>query len=214
MKGRQQTFLDQCIANADQALRTVFGEPVGSGRDNPAQPETDSELSATGKAESICLMRVNHAGEVCAQALYQGQALTAHRNATRSQMKQAADEENDHLAWCRQRIDELGGHTSLLNPLWYTGSLAMGAATGLLGDKWSLGFLAETESQVVKHLEGHLQRLPEGDNKSHAILKQMKTDEAKHRATAIRSGGTELPEPVRKIMALMSRVMTKTAYRI
>jgi len=214
MKGRKQTFLDQCIANADQALRTVFGEPVGSGRANPAQPETDSKLSATDKADSICLMRVNHAGEVCAQALYQGQALTAHRNDTRSQMKQAAEEENDHLAWCRQRIDELGGHTSLLNPLWYTGSLAMGAATGLLGDKWSLGFLAETESQVVKHLEGHLQRLPEGDNKSHAILEQMKTDEAKHRATAIRAGGSELPEPARKMMALMSKVMTKTAYRI
>jgi len=214
MKGRQPTFIDQCIANADQALRTVFGEPVGSGRDNPAQPEADNELSATEKAESICLMRVNHAGEVCAQALYQGQALTAHRNVTRSQMKQAAEEENDHLAWCRQRIDELGGHTSLLNPFWYAGSLAMGAATGLLGDKWSLGFLAETESQVVKHLEGHLQRLPEGDNKSHAILQQMKTDEAKHRATAIRAGGSELPEPVRKMMTLMSRVMTKTAYRI
>ena len=159
-------------------------------------------------------MRVNHAGEVCAQALYQGQALTARRKDTRVQMEQAATEENDHLAWCRNRIHELGGHTSLLNPLWYSGSLAIGAATGLLGDKWSLGFLAETEKQVVKHLQGHLQRLPAGDARSRAILEQMKTDEAQHRASALRAGGQELPEAVKKLMTLTSRVMTVTAYRI
>ena len=214
MPERNQTFIDQCIAHTDQALRTMFGEPIGSGRENPARPASDNTLSALGKAESIRLMRVNHAGEVCAQALYQGQALTAHKKKTRTQMTQAAVEENDHLAWCRQRIHELGGHTSLLNPVWYTGSLAIGAASGLLGDKWSLGFLAETEKQVVKHLEGHLQRLPEDDSKSHAILEQMKTDEAKHQATAIKAGGTALPKPVKKMMALMSKIMTTTAYRI
>ena len=214
MPERKQTFIDQCIAQTDQALRTVFGEPIGSGRENPAEPAIDNELSSTERAASICLMRVNHAGEVCAQALYQGQALTARSHATRTKMTQAAVEENDHLTWCRQRIQQLGGHTSLLNPVWYAGSLAMGAASGLLGDKWSLGFLAETETQVVKHLEGHLQRLPAGDNKSHAILKQMQTDEAKHQAAAIKAGGVELPVPVKKMMSLMSKIMTTTTYRI
>ena len=214
MPERKQTFIDQCIAQTDQALRTVFGEPIGSGRENPAEPAIDNELSSTERAASICLMRVNHAGEVCAQALYQGQALTARSHETRKKMTQAAVEENDHLTWCRQRIQQLGGHTSLLNPVWYAGSLAMGAASGLLGDKWSLGFLAETETQVVKHLEGHLQRLPAGDNKSHAILKQMQTDEAKHQAAAIKAGGVELPVPVKKMMSLMSKIMTTTTYRI
>jgi ubiquinone biosynthesis monooxygenase Coq7 len=214
MTTRRQTFTDQCIAHTDRALRTVFGEPLGSGRDNPAPGDDENELTATEKATSVCLMRVNHAGEVCAQALYQGQALTAQRNETRAQMEQAAEEENDHLLWCRQRIHELGGHTSLLNPVWYAGSLAIGAVSGLMGDKWSLGFLAETENQVGKHLEGHLQRLPAGDTKSQAILEQMKIDEAKHQSTALNAGGAELPEPVKKLMTLASRVMTKTAYRI
>ena len=159
-------------------------------------------------------MRVNHAGEVCAQALYQGQALTARGQQTRSQMEQAAEEENDHLIWCRHRVHELGGHTSLLNPLWYTGSLAIGAFSGLLGDRWSLGFLAETERQVVKHLDGHLQRLPEDDEKSRAILKQMKIDEGEHCTTALDAGGSELPVPARKLMTLVSRVMTTAAARI
>jgi len=159
-------------------------------------------------------MRVNHAGEVCAQALYQGQALTAKQESTRIQMEQAAREENDHLVWCRQRIRELGGHTSLLNPVWYTGSLALGAASGVIGDKWSLGFLAETEHQVVKHLDGHLQRLPANDNRSRAILEQMKEDEAKHKATALSAGGAVLPAAISKLMTLASRIMTFTAYRI
>jgi ubiquinone biosynthesis monooxygenase Coq7 len=214
MTERTQTLIDRVISNADQALRTIFGEPVGSGRHNPASPVSESELTSTEKAQSIRLMRVNHAGEVCAQALYQGQALTARKNETREQMTQAAIEENDHLTWCRQRIEELGGHTSLLNPLWYTGSLAIGAASGLMGDKWSLGFLAETEHQVVKHLEGHLQRLPENDGKSQAILETMKTDEARHQASALHAGGSNLPDPVKKLMTLTSRVMTSTASRI
>ncbi|NNG13267.1 MAG: 2-polyprenyl-3-methyl-6-methoxy-1,4-benzoquinone monooxygenase [Halobacteria archaeon] len=214
MSERKNTLVDDCIEQVDQAVRTLFGKPIGSGRDNPAQVIEDAELSVTEKAESMCLMRVNHTGEVCAQALYQGQALTARRKDVREQMEQAASEENDHLAWCRQRIEELGGHTSLLNPLWYSGSFTIGAITGLLGDKWSLGFLAETEDQVVKHLDGHLQRLPGSDNKSHTILQQMKADEAEHKATALRSGGAELPEPVKRLMTLLSRVMTITAYRV
>jgi ubiquinone biosynthesis monooxygenase Coq7 len=214
MPERQLTFFDRCILQADQALRTIFAEPIGSGRANPSQSGMDGTLSATEKAESICLMRINHAGEVCAQALYQGQALTARNADVRKQMETAAIEENDHLAWCRQRIEELGGHTSLLNPVWYGGSLLIGAATGLLGDKWSLGFLAETEHQVVNHLEGHLKRLPGGDNRSRAILRQMQEDEAQHKATAEHAGGRELPATVKKLMGLTSRIMTSTAYRI
>jgi ubiquinone biosynthesis monooxygenase Coq7 len=214
MAEREHTFIDRLITHADQALRTVFGEPVGSGRENPAEQLAENALLTTEKAKSIRLMRVNHAGEVCAQALYQGQALTAQQHQTRQQMKQAAIEENDHLAWCRQRIHELGGHTSLLNPIWYSGSLAIGAVSGLMGDKWSLGFLAETENQVVKHLEGHLHQLPASDEKSHAILRQMKSDEAKHKSSALNAGGAALPEPVKKMMTLVSRVMTTTASRI
>jgi ubiquinone biosynthesis monooxygenase Coq7 len=214
MNQRNLTFFDRCILQADQALRTIFAEPVGSGRENPAQPDTDEPLSATEKAESICLMRINHAGEVCAQALYQGQALTARNREVRQQMESAATEENDHLAWCRQRLDELGGHTSYLNPVWYGGSLMIGAATGLLGDRWSLGFLAETEHQVVKHLEDHLQRLPEPDKRSRAILRQMQADEAHHKHTALDAGGQELPGLVKKLMGMTSRIMTRTAYRV
>ena len=211
---RRLTAIDKLITHADRALQTVFGEPVGSERDNPARQKSDGDLTSTDKARSLCLMRVNHAGEVCAQALYQGQALTAKQESTRIQMEQAAREENDHLVWCRQRIRELGGHTSLLNPVWYTGSLALGAASGVIGDKWSLGFLAETEHQVVKHLDGHLQRLPANDNRSRAILEQMKEDEAKHKATALNAGGAVLPAAISKLMTLASRIMTFTAYRI
>jgi ubiquinone biosynthesis monooxygenase Coq7 len=214
MTQRKLTFFDRCIEQIDQSVKTMFGQPSGSGRANPGKSATEEELTAIEKAESTCLMRVNHAGEVCAQALYQGQAMTARRSEVRDQMQQAATEENDHLLWCRQRLDELGGHTSLLNPLWYTGSFLIGAATGLLGDKWSLGFLAETEHQVVNHLQSHLERLPRTDSKSSAILLQMKEDEARHKASALHSGGVTLPEPAKKIMTLMSRVMTSAAYRI
>jgi ubiquinone biosynthesis monooxygenase Coq7 len=200
MTERRLTAIDKLITHADQALQTVFGEPVGSERENPSRQQSDGDLTSTDKARSLCLMRVNHAGEVCAK--------------TRIQMEQAAREENDHLVWCRQRIRELGGHTSLLNPVWYTGSLALGAASGAIGDKWSLGFLAETEHQVVKHLAGHLQRLPANDNRSRAILEQMKEDEAKHKATALKAGGAALPAAISKLMTLASRIMTFTAYRI
>jgi len=214
MNARRHTLFDRLVLEADLALRTVFGTPNGTGRENPSSTADSAALSSTEKSESLCLMRVDHAGEVCAQALYQGQSLTARKPETRNRLRRAALEENDHLAWCRRRIHELGGSTSLLNPLWYTGSLAIGAASGLLGDAWSLGFLAETETQVVKHLDDHLHRLPAGDHRSRAILEQMKMDEAEHRDNARQAGGKALPEPVKRLMALSSKVMTTTAYRI
>ena len=157
-------------------------------------------------------MRINHAGEICAQALYQGQALTAQLPNVRDKMEQAAAEENDHLAWTAGRLRELGAHTSYLNPLWYAGSFAIGAAAGLAGDKWSLGFVAETERQVIRHLEGHLARLAPQDAKSRAILEQMKDDEAHHATVAIEHGAAEFPEPVKQLMQLTSKFLTTAAY--
>jgi len=159
-------------------------------------------------------MRVNHSGEVSAQGLYQGQALTAKLPDVRAKMEQAAIEENDHLVWCEQRLKDLDARKSLLNPIWYGGSFLIGATAGLLGDKWSLGFVAETEHQVVRHLDEHLESLSESDERSRAILDQMKIDEAKHATTALHHGGADLPTAVKKIMGLMSKVMTRTAYRI
>ncbi|KPJ92022.1 MAG: 2-octaprenyl-3-methyl-6-methoxy-1,4-benzoquinol hydroxylase, partial [Gammaproteobacteria bacterium SG8_11] len=159
-------------------------------------------------------MRINHAGEVAAQGLYQGQALTARLPKVRAQMEQAALEENDHLDWCKKRATELGKGTSLLDPFWYMGSVVIGAAAGAAGDKWSLGFVAETERQVVKHLDSHLRRLSEHDEKTRAILQQMKADEGRHATSAVKSGGAELPTPIKKAMQLASKVMTKTAYWI
>ncbi|MFN7087998.1 MAG: 2-polyprenyl-3-methyl-6-methoxy-1,4-benzoquinone monooxygenase, partial [Burkholderiales bacterium] len=174
----------------------------------------DVALDKTQRELAAALMRVNHSGEICAQALYQGQALTARDSQARQALEQAAQEETEHLAWTERRIEELGGHKSLLNPLWYGGSFVLGAAAGLLGDRWNLGFLAETERQVVNHLEGHLQRLPAEDQKSRVILEQMKADEARHATSALQHGGAELPAPVRAAMRLSSKVMTKTAFWI
>jgi len=159
-------------------------------------------------------MRVNHAGEICAQALYQGQALTARNPESKSALDRAAQEETEHLAWTGRRIEELGGRQSLLNPLFYAGSFAIGAAAGLLGDRWNLGFLAETERQVVAHLEGHLTRLPAGDEKSRAVVEQMKDDEARHATSAMEHGGAELPAPAKAAMRAASKVMTGTSYWI
>jgi ubiquinone biosynthesis monooxygenase Coq7 len=171
-------------------------------------------MTAPERQIAAALMRVNHTGEICAQALYQGQALTARNATARAALEQAAAEETDHLAWTAQRIEELGGRASLLNPLWYAGSFALGAAAGFLGDKWNLGFLAETERQVEGHLEGHLDRLPAQDEKSRAIVNEMKVDEARHARTALEHGAAELPEPAKLAMKLGSRVMTRTAYWI
>lgn len=160
------------------------------------------------------LMRINHTGEVCAQALYQGQALTAKLPGVRDKMQQAANEEVDHLAWCQQRLNELDSSTSVLNPLFYAASFGIGAAAGIAGDKWSLGFVAETEKQVCRHLQSHLEQIPIQDKKSRAILDQMNEDEAKHATDALAAGGAELPPPIKAAMTLMSKVMTKTTYRI
>ncbi len=166
------------------------------------------------RAQAAALMRVNHVGEVCAQALYAGQSLTTKNEAVRAELEQAAKEETDHLAWCEQRINELGGRKSLLNPLWFGGAFGMGIVAGLLGDKWNLGFLAETERQVEAHLDGHLQQLPEADAKSRAVVEQMKTDEAQHAQTAIDHGGAPLPPPVKWAMRFAADVMRQTASRI
>jgi 3-demethoxyubiquinol 3-hydroxylase len=201
---------------ADQALRTVYGKPPASGRPSPADAidANEDEMPKPARRLSGRLLRVDHAGEISAQGLYQGQALTARDPSIRDQMQRSAAEENDHLAWCDQRLGELGSRKSWLRPFWYMGSYMLGAAAGLAGDRWSLGFLTETERQVVKHLEDHMQRLPAGDKKSQAVLAQMKIDEAHHAHTAISAGAQELPRPIKRLMTLMSKVMTRTAYWI
>lgn len=212
MHTRDYTAFDRLVMNFDQALRTLAGKPLTTGRCNPADDQEDAEFSEAERAESEALMRVNHCGEVAAQALYQGQALTARLDGVRERMERAAEEENDHLAWCEQRVHQLGGRLSYLNPLWYLGSFAIGATAGAIGDKWSLGFVAETEKQVIEHIEEHLQRIPEKDHRSRAILEQMKIDEAHHGAMAKSAGGAELPAPVRGLMQMVSKVMTGTSY--
>lgn len=205
--------LDRLIVGFDRGLRTVFA-PAHSVRLVPGAQIEDTEMPAAERVLAASLMRVNHSGEVCAQALYQGQAMTACNSDARQALEQAADEETEHLAWTESRITELGGRKSLLNPLWYAGSFAIGAAAGLLGDRWNLGFLAETERQVVGHLEGHLERLPAADQKSRAIVEQMRDDEARHATSALQHGGAELPSPVKLAMRLSSRVMTSVAHWI
>ena len=209
---RNYTPFDQLIMSADTALRTLFGEPIITEREYPADDISEVEFSEQEKKHIAGLMRVNHCGEVSAQALYQGQSLTSRNSEIREKLRQAALEENDHLDWTKNRLEELGSSTSFFNPLWYGGSFAIGAFAGAIGDKWNLGFLAETEHQVVEHLESHLNKLPGGDLRSRAILEQMKTDELKHATTAIEHGAAELPPPVKKLMAAMSKVMTGSAY--
>jgi ubiquinone biosynthesis monooxygenase Coq7 len=211
---RNFTFFDKIIIEADKAVVTVLGMPETTSRENPAQSADSPDLNESEQLASARLMRVNHSGEVSAQALYQGQALTAKLPQVRQAMEQAALEENDHLIWCKQRIDELGSHTSFLNPLWYTGSFIIGASAGKLGDKWSLGFVAETEKQVVNHLDEHLSKMAPQDVKSRAVLEQMKEDELHHGTTAMEAGGAELPLPVKKAMGIVSKLMTKTSYWI
>ena len=205
--------IDKFITGFDNALRTLLS-PAQTLRPVPGNELPETEMTDAEKNQSAALMRVNHVGEICAQALYQGQALTARDTAVQQSLTQAAQEETEHLAWTERRIAELGGRKSLLNPLWYGGSFAIGAVAGLLGDKWNLGFLAETERQVEAHLAGHLQRLPQHDEKSRAIVAQMKMDEAGHATTAMSHGGAELPAPVKLAMKLGSKVMTRTAYWI
>lgn len=208
---RSYSLADRVLMGLDEALRTVCA-PASAQRPLPAPDLSDAGLDARSQAETARLMRVNHAGEVAAQALYRGHALSAEKPEVRAQMERAAQEENDHLAWCEQRVRELGGRTSVLNPLWYAGSFAIGLVSGLAGDKWSLGFVAETERQVVRHLDGHLARLAQEDARSRAILETMREDEAAHATQALEAGAEELPEPVKRLMALTAKVMTGTAY--
>lgn len=204
---------DHFIAGFDNALRTLFATPPAV-RPVPGDSLPEAELSAAERRHAVGLMRVNHCGEICAQALYQGQAMTSRNPGVRAALRTAADEENEHLAWTERRLGELGGRKSLLNPLWYAGALSMGMLAGRLGDRWNLGFLAETERQVEAHLRGHQAVLPGQDRRSWEILEQMRIDEAGHAATARRLGAAELPGAVKLAMKLASRVMTRTAYRI
>jgi len=205
--------LDTVITELDKGLRAVFAQ-APTVRPYPDQNCAEATLTDSEKCHAAALMRINHSGEVCAQALYNGQAITARNPDTEAALRQASQEETEHLAWCEKRIKELGSHKSLLNPVWYAGSFALGALAGALGDKWNLGFLAETETQVGKHIERHLSWLPEQDAKSHAVLEQMKIDEAKHATTALEHGGAPLPAPIKLAMKLASKVMTHTTYRL
>jgi ubiquinone biosynthesis monooxygenase Coq7 len=213
---RHYSLFDRLITPLDQTLRTLFASHVAA-RPNPAQdlpeaPEIADQPET--RRHAAALMRINHSGEVAAQALYQGQAFVSQADATRASLIEAAREETDHLAWCAERIRELGGRTSVLNPVWYAGSFTIGALAGLAGDRTSLGFVAETERQVVEHLDGHLQRLPPEDVRTRAIIQQMSADEERHGRNAMLAGGAELPLPVRAMMKLTAKVMTRTAYWI
>lgn len=211
---RRYSLIDRFVTEADRALRTIAPGAMQASRHNPAGDRPESALNDEERRHAAGLMRVNHTGEVCAQALYQGQALTARLPEVREEMAQAAREEEDHLAWCEQRVTELGSHTSYLNPLWYAMSFGIGAAAGIAGDKWSLGFVAETEKQVCEHLEGHLSRIPLQDEKTRAIVSQMRHDEAEHMQMALDAGAAELPPPVKGLMSLVAKVMTTAAYRL
>lgn len=204
---------DFLITEFDRALRTVTGVARGS-RARPDEALAEPELDASERAHAAALMRVNHVGEVCAQALYQGQALTAKDPATRNALRRAAGEEEDHLAWCADRIEELGGRPSLLNPLWYGGALALGVAAGVLGDRWSLAFLAETEHQVEAHLEGHLAQLAPQDARTRRIVEVMQAEERRHRDTAMSLGAADLPEPAKRAMRCAAGIMTRVAHHL
>ena len=207
-------FLDRCLVQFDLALRTCVPGSSEARRASPASEFDETELSESDRLHAAGLMRINHTGEVCAQALYQGQAATAKLNDVRQSMEHAAEEEIDHLAWCEERLQQLDSQPSLLNPLWYALSYGMGAAAGIAGDKWSLGFVAETEEQVCAHLKQHLEKLPIQDSKSKAIIEQMIHDEKQHGDLARDAGGADLPAPIRQAMTAMSEVMKKTTYRI
>ncbi len=214
MPDRYLSPLDQLLVASDKALRILAGVNSAAGKKSPGENSADGSLDATQKRHAAGLMRVNHSGEICAQALYQGQALTAKLADTREQMERAAAEELDHLAWCEQRLQELDSRPSVLNPLWYAMSFAIGATAGLINDRLSLGFVAATEEQVCQHLQKHLQQLPADDHKSRAVVEQMLSDEAGHAETARQAGGVTFPDPVKKAMTLASAVMTRSSYVI
>lgn len=214
MTDRKLSLIDQLVGTADNALRTLSGQPANPARPSPAQFLADTELNDHERRHAAGLMRVNHSGEICAQALYQGQALTAKLPAVRREMEQAALEEQDHLAWCEQRLQDLDSRPSALNPLWYALSFGLGASAGLVSDRLSLGFVAATEELVCKHLDHHLEQLPAQDSRSRAVVEQMLEDEARHARNAIDAGGWSFPTPVKKLMSLASRAMTGTSYHL
>ncbi len=211
---RHYSAMDRLIISFDDALRLTTGQAHEAKRENPAGSIPEVMMDEKHRQHSAGLMRINHAGEICAQALYAGQAATARNPEVQAEMQQAADEEIDHLSWCKDRLDELESRPSLLAPLWYAGSFAIGAAAGLAGDGWSLGFLKETENQVEAHLENHIAKLPAEDERSRAILDQMKIDEAKHAQMAEDSGAFDLPRPVRRLMKLTAGAMKAVAYKL
>ena len=213
MKRQQERSADSLITEFDRMLRTV-ASVAHAVRPRPDAQLGEAELSATEREHAAGLMRVNHVGEVCAQALYQGQAFTARDPGMRESLRQAAGEEEDHLAWCAGRIEELGGRLSMLNPLWYGGALAMGIAAGTMGDRWNLAFLAETERQVEVHLAGHLQQLSPADARTRAVVEQMRVEEGAHRTTAVALGAAGMPGPLKSVMRLAAKIMTTVAYRI
>ena len=213
-KIRQHTPFDKLLIGADTVLKTLIPGVAEPYRPNPAQKAAEQEMTPVERKHAAGLMRINHTGEVCAQALYQGQSATAKLPEVRAQMEEAAREEIDHLAWCEQRIRQLGSRPSLLNPVFYGLSFGIGAAAGVAGDKYSLGFVAATEQQVCKHLEDHMAHLPSSDQKSRVILEQMYTDEEQHAEQALAAGGIRFPVPVKMAMKLMSKLMTKSVYRI
>ncbi|MEO7063868.1 MAG: 2-polyprenyl-3-methyl-6-methoxy-1,4-benzoquinone monooxygenase [Dokdonella sp.] len=214
MTTRSLSRLDRALVEIERALETMFVATPIAGRPSPAADTRDGNLDDCERRHSAGLMRINHVGEVCAQALYFGQAAVARDVSLRQQMLAAAAEETDHLAWCGQRLEELGSRPSLLNPLWYAGAYAIGAGAGLIGDRLSLGFVVETERQVEAHLGEHLENLPSGDERSRAIVRCMKDDEARHAENALAAGARALPAPVPRLMRLASRVMKAVAYRI
>lgn len=214
MKERNLTVFDKFLCGADQAIRTLVGGAPPPARPDPAAAIPNPELSETERRHAAGLMRVNHSGEVCAQALYQGQALTARLPEVRQEMEQAASEETDHLSWCENRLNALGSTTSLLNPLWYGASFSLGAVAGLVSDRLSLGFVAATEQQVCEHLRTHLAALPKPDSASRAVVGQMLEDEGRHAQKALAAGGIAFPASVKGLMSLVARVMTRASYRI
>lgn len=211
---RHLTPIDRLISTFDNALRTVVGGATESHRPRPGADRPDGDLTESDRRHVAGLIRVDHAGEVAAQALYMGQALTARNPDTAQAMEHAANEEGDHLAWCESRLSELGAHRSLLTPFWYGGSFAIGALAGVSGDRWSLGFVVETEQQVMAHLDDHLGRLPSDDEADRLLLEQMREDESAHALAALEAGATDLPAPIKGVMQGVSRLMTVTAYRL
>ncbi len=209
---RHYNLFDKFCLSIDQAVRALTGHTQTSGRIYPAKHIQGPELTEAERKHAAALMRINHAGEICAQALYHGQAAISRCKEVQQKMQNAAAEEGDHLAWCQKRLEELSSHPSYLNPLWYGGSFCIGLLAGMIGDDWSLGFVAETERQVIRHLEGHLQTLPTADLRSHHILKQMEQDEAHHRDEAVACGARELPNVIKQGMALTAKIMVKIAY--